>query len=143
MRLSAHFDLSEFLHSDTAERLGIDNAPDDAEIANLKRLCEEVLEPLRERIGPIQITSGFRCIALNRAIGSRDSSHHIDGRAADIKVKGLGPKTICEAIAALELPAEQIIRESSWTHVSIPVAGKEPKRQHLTIDSHGVRQGFH
>lgn len=142
MNLSPHFTLTELTQSQVADAHDINNTPDAEEIENLKRLCIEILEPLRAKVGPIQITSGYRCIALNRAVGSKDTSDHIDGRAADIKVKGISPKTLCEAIVALELPAKQIIREETWTHVSIPRTGQAPARQVLTIDAHGTRQGL-
>jgi hypothetical protein len=143
VNLSPHFTYAELTASAKAAEIGIDNTPDAEEVENLKRLCAEILEPLRHLLGPIQVTSGYRCIALNRAVGSKDTSHHIDGRAADIKIKGLSPKTVCEAIAALELPYQQCIVEATWTHVSIPVAGHEPARQNLTIGPDGTRPGFH
>jgi zinc D-Ala-D-Ala carboxypeptidase len=132
MQVSKHFSLAELTASDTAAARGIDNTPDDEELHYLARLCDEILEPLRERLGPIQITSGYRCIALNRAIGSKDTSHHVEGRAADIRIKGAKPSHVCEAIAAMQLPYQQCIDEGTWTHVSIPRDGEEPKRQTLT-----------
>lgn len=142
MNVSKHFSLNELTRSATADDRNIDNTPDEEEIANLARLCDEILEPLREELGPIQVTSAYRCIALNRAIGSKDTSHHIDGRAADIKVAGMSPLDVCRAIVELNLPAQQIIRESTWTHVSIPREGQAPARQVLTIDSRGTRAGL-
>lgn len=132
MTLSAHFDLSEFTESDTAHRKGIKNVPSDAVISNLAILCEDILEPLREEVGPITITSGFRCLELNRQLGSNDTSHHVQGRAADIKVKGMTPLEVCRAIIELELPFEQLIDEGSWAHVAIPLNGNPPRRELLT-----------
>ncbi len=144
MKLSEHFSLSELTASDTAARFGIDNTPNDSETANLALLCEEVLEPLRATVGPIQVTSGFRCLTLNRRIGSKDTSHHTMGRAADIKVAGMKPLDVCELILSMGLPFEQVIHEfGSWTHVAIAPDGKAPKRQCLTIDRLGTRPGLH
>lgn len=149
MSLSAHFSLAELTASDTADRLGIDNTPSDDEVQNLALLCEEILEPLREKVGPIQVTSGFRCLVLNRRIGSNDTSHHTMGRAADIKVAGMKPLEVCELILSIGLPFEQLIHEfgtpsgGGWTHVAIAPDGKAPKRQCLTIDKQGTRPGLH
>lgn len=133
MNLSPHFSLDELTDSDTATRLGIDNTPDDEEIHYLAVLCEDVLEPLRSALRlPIIISSGYRCIALNRAIGSKDTSQHVQGRAADIKVAGLTPLEVCHEIVRLQLPWEQLIDEGKWTHVSVPLDGAPPKRQVLT-----------
>lgn len=144
MKISPHFDLDEFTFSETAVRAGIDNTPSDTEIQNLAILCEEILEPLRQRVGPIQITSGFRCLQLNRRIGSKDASHHTKGRAADLKVAGMKPLDVCELIVSLGLPFEQLIHEfGSWTHVAVPADGAQPKRQTLTIDKQGTRSGLH
>lgn len=143
MNVSKNFTLNELTRSATADDRNIDNTPDDEELHYLARLCDEILEPLRERLGPIQVTSGYRCIALNRAIGSKDTSHHVEGRAADIKVKGVTPLHVCEAIVALNLPYQQVIAEhGQWTHVSIPRDGEAPARQTLTIDRSGTRPGL-
>ena len=93
IRLSEHFMLSEFTRSSTAERLGICNELDPFYpthkdiIANLKRICEEILEPLRAFAGqPIIIGSGFRCPALNKAVGGVKNSQHMTGEACDIRL---------------------------------------------------------
>ena len=70
MKLTQHFRLAEFTRSATADSLGIDNSPDPKSIKNIKQLCEQVLEPLRLHVGvPITVNSGYRCAALNRAVG--------------------------------------------------------------------------
>ena len=90
MNLSAHFSLRELTKSQTATRLKLSNKPGPAETANLKALCLNVLEPVREHYGiPFSPSSGYRCPALNEAIGSSDSSQHIKGQAADFEVPGL------------------------------------------------------
>jgi len=77
MKLSEHFSLQELTKSSTAERRGIANEPDDEAVENLIMVCETVLEPVREHYGiPFIPNSGFRCLELNRAIGSSDRSQH-------------------------------------------------------------------
>lgn len=88
-QLSRHFHLSEFTRSATAIRLGIDNTPDPDSVEALQNLCIHILEPLRERFGMIRITSGFRCLKLNQAIGGSRTSQHLFGEAADIHVGSL------------------------------------------------------
>lgn len=85
-QLSKHFKLSEFTRSATAMRLGIDNTPDPDSIEALQNLCIHVLEPLRERFGVIRITSGYRCLKLNMAVGGSRTSQHLFGEAADIHI---------------------------------------------------------
>lgn len=86
IQLSRHFRLSEFTRSATAIRCGIDNSPEIEDIQALQSLCINVLEPLRERFGVIRITSGYRCLQLNEAIGGSRTSQHLFGEAADIHV---------------------------------------------------------
>ena len=87
LRLSAHFRLGEFTKSITAERLGIINDPDYEQILSMKHLCREVLEPLRQHYGaPIRITSGYRCEALNMAVGGVGNSQHMVGEAVDLSI---------------------------------------------------------
>jgi|TARA_R110002020_G_scaffold524_1_gene2601 zinc D-Ala-D-Ala carboxypeptidase len=89
MQLSNHFSLRELIKSQTAERMEISNYPTDAEIANLVLVCENILEPVREHYGvAITPSSGFRCIELNRQIGSKDTSQHTTGQAVDFEVMG-------------------------------------------------------
>ena len=134
MNLSAHFELAEFVISQTATRMGIDNTPPEWAIDNLKNLCVKVLEPLRKALGPVVITSGYRCVALNKAIGGSTASAHMEGKAADISVKG---KTLAEVYNWLQANAkvlmyDQIIREfppGGWIHVGFDPARN--RRQNL------------
>jgi len=134
-----YFNLNEFTFSQTAARYDIDNTPPDAIVKNLNRLCDLILDPLRKLIDkPIQITSGYRCIALNRMVGSKDTSHHTFGLAADIKCS-IGVDELMEIIVNSDLPYEQVIKEfDSWVHVSVSTNDK-PKRQALIIDKKGTR----
>lgn len=82
---TAHFTLSEFTRSATAEKLGIDNTPTEKEVLNLCVLAAQVLEPARRIINkPFIINSGYRCEALNKAVGGQKNSYHLKGMAADI-----------------------------------------------------------
>ena len=120
MKLTEHFYLEEFTDSQTADRQGIDNTPPPAAIEAMQALCTHVLEPLRASLGPVSISSGYRCLALNRAIRSGDNSQHVRGEAADISVKG---HTLAEVFNWLQAhaPFDQLIREfppRGWVHVS-------------------------
>lgn len=141
MKLSPNFTLEELCFSQTAIRLGIENNPNAEALENLKRLCNDVLEPLRAYLNkPIVITSGYRCLRLNKAIGSKDSSHHTKGLAADIRVIGLSPDQVMRAVVQSGIEYQQVILEfNSWVHISIPALGKPAKKEKLIIDSSGVR----
>ena len=88
-QLSKHFTLWEMMRSGTAVRLNIKNEPDEQEKEALRQLCQHVLEPLRCRYGAIIITSGYRCLRLNRAVGGVPTSQHMRGEAADIFIPNL------------------------------------------------------
>jgi zinc D-Ala-D-Ala carboxypeptidase len=122
MRLSEHFMLDELLESQTARRKGIDEQfnPSDEIKLNLQSLCIEVLDPLRKEVGlPIYISSGYRCKKLNRVIGGALNSQHIEGKASDIKVKGMNNFEIISAIRKAGIDFDQCIEEfESWVHIS-------------------------
>lgn len=134
MNLSEHFTLEELTASDSAVRLGIANVAGAEEEANLRRLCAQVLEPLRSAIGrPIRVTSGLRVPLLNTIVGGSRTSDHCTGRAADIQVEGMAPLAVCLAIRSLGLPYKQLIHEfGTWCHVSVPPLGEAPAREDLT-----------
>lgn len=120
MKLTDHFDLDELTASQTADRLGLDNTPTPEVIANLTALCVHVLEPLREALGQVLISSGYRSPAVNAAIGSGPTSQHVEGRAADLSVKGRSLDEVFNWLLAHE-PVDQVIREfppGGWVHVS-------------------------
>ena len=126
MQLSEHFELAEFLVSETASRRGIANEPTPEVIENLRRLCQLVLEPMRAHLKlPVVITSGYRSPALNRAIGGSPTSHHMQGRAADLIVPGMTPLVVCQAAHSLRLPCVQIIHEfGRWAHLSVAISNE-------------------
>lgn len=119
-RVGKYFPLYEMLLSETAKRNGIDNTPGQVEIDNLKRLCAKVLDPMREALGPVHVTSGYRCRALNMLIGGQPNSQHIDGNAADLWVSGHTLDQVF-AWAREHLEFDQLIREfppNGWVHIS-------------------------
>lgn len=123
--LTPHFKLSEFTKSSTATARKIDNTPSEQVVSNLKQLCEQVLEPLRTFAGqPIIIGSGFRCPALNKAVGGVPNSQHTIGEAADIHLpdNATGRKWFLWMMDNLKF--DQLIMEKStpsstryWIHV--------------------------
>ena len=139
MNLSEHFTLEELTHTDHRQ---FDNTPDASEMANLVRLAT-FLEEVKSVLGnkPVMINSAFRCKEVNDAVGSKDSSQHRIGCAADIRVPSMTPDEVVKAVIASGIGYDQIIREfDRWTHISIPsVAGDNPRRQALIIDKQGTR----
>ena len=140
--MTPHFTLDELTASETAERNGWDNTPNEQELANLQRLAE-FLEDVKEALGgkPIMVSSGYRGKQVNDAVGSKDSSQHRVGCAVDIRVPGLTPDQVVRAIIASGIGYDQIIREfDRWTHVSIPNTPEaKPRKQALIIDRTGTR----
>ena len=139
MNLTAHFTLEELTATSHRE---FDNTPNNDEIANLTRLAL-FLELVKTKLGgkPIMVNSAFRSKQVNDSVGSKDTSQHRLGCAADIRVPGMSPDEVVRAIMSFGLYYDQIIREfDSWTHVSIPnTAALLPRRQALIIDKAGTR----
>lgn len=148
MQLSAHFTLEELIASETAARKGIDNGPPADLLPNLRALAEG-LERVRDSLGghPIHINSGYRCAALNSAVGGAAHSMHMRGLAADILCPQYGPPlAVCRAIVAADIETDQIIHEyGKWCHVSFAAPAQRPRRQLLTIASAalGYIEGLH
>jgi hypothetical protein len=144
-QLSEHFTLEELTHTDHRE---LENIPNEQELANLKRLAE-FLERVKTVLGgkPIMVNSAFRSKVVNDAVGSKDTSQHRVGCAADLRVPGMTPDEVVKAIIASGIGYDQVIREFSdpvkgggWTHVSIPnKLFDSPRKQALIIDKQGVR----
>ena len=141
MKLTPNFTLEELTSSETAARLGLDNTPNETVKANLVRLAK-FLEEVRRVLGrPIMVNSAYRSPEVNKAIGSRPTSQHCLGCAADIRVPGLTPDNIVKEILKTNLEYDQLIREfDSWVHVSIPNKfADKPRKQVLIIDKAGTR----
>jgi len=145
MNLSPHFTLDELTHTDHRE---LNNSPTQDEISNLQRLAN-FLEEVKTVLGgkPIMVNSAFRSKQVNDAVGSKDTSQHRIGCAADIRVPTMTPDQVVRAIIASGIGYDQIIREFSdpvkgggWTHISVPnIDGAEPRKQALIIDKQGTR----
>jgi len=143
--LSPHFRLYEFLRSEKAAALNIDNTPSGAVIEAL-RINAQRMELVRDVLGgkAIRINSGYRCLALNRALGSKDTSDHVKGLATDFVCAGFGtPEQICRALAGVDgLPFKQLIHEHTWVHISwdyqAELTAMPPKRQVLTLMAGGT-----
>lgn len=119
MQLSTYFTLEEMTVSQEATRKGLANRPGPTEVDNLRRLCVNVLDPLRKHLGPIIVTSGYRSPRVNAAVGGAKTSQHVYGLAADIIVPGHSVAFVVATIRRLGLPYDQVIDEfGSWTHVS-------------------------
>lgn len=142
MRLSKNFTLSEFTRSATASRKGIDNTPSDKDIANLQHLVSKILQPMRNALGPIRITSGYRSPALNRAIGGSTKSQHCKGQAADIQIyKGgvMNNSRMYDYVLTQGVEFDQMINEFdfSWIHISLKKEGNRKNVLEAYKDSEG------
>ena len=142
MNITPHFTLDELTASETAERNGWDNNPNGYERENLARLAD-LLEQVKVVLGgkPIMINSAFRSKQVNDAVGSKDTSQHRLGCAADIRVPGMTPDQVVKAVMISGINFDQIIREfDRWTHISVPNTVDTPARkQALIIDKSGTR----
>lgn len=137
MQLSEHFTLAEMCNSQAAIRNRLDNRPGDAEIENLKRVAA-ILEQVRELVGkPINVSSGYRSPAVNRAVGGSSASAHMKGLAADITVSGMTAKALATLISMSKIEFDQLILEgNSWVHIGL--SENKPRKQLLTATfSHG------
>jgi len=139
MNLTPHFTLEELTHTDHRT---LDNTPNETELANIQRLAE-FLEELKTVLGgkPIMVNSAFRSKAVNDAVGSKDTSQHRIGCAADIRVPSMTPDEVVRKIVASGIGYDQVIREfDRWTHISIPnTVATAPRKQALVIDKSGTR----
>ena len=130
------FALKEFVKSNTAARMGINNNPSEDVKKNIELLVEKILDPLREKFGkPIIVTSGYRCKELNKAVGGAAKSQHMSGEAADIRTvedSKSANKELFNLIIELGLPFDQLINEHDydWVHVSY---GKRNRRMILKM----------
>lgn len=130
-KITDNFTLEELVNSSTATKFNIDNTPDEKIKKNLKRLCEEVLQPIRDEYGyPIIVTSGYRCKELNDKVKGSKTSQHLKGEAADIKCTSTSKaylfNLIKEMIDKKRITVGQLIweygtkKEPNWVHISLP-----------------------
>lgn len=124
MKLSQNFSLRELTKSQTAERKGIPNEPSEEHIENLKLLCTKILQPIRDEFGIVSVSSGYRSPALCEALGSKSTSQHARGQAADFECYGIDNNKLFEW-ATKNVTFDQAILEfyngdpeSGWIHMS-------------------------
>jgi len=138
-KLSPNFSLEELTITSHRE---FDNTPNADQINNLERVAN-LLEQVKKAVGgkPIIVNSAFRSLQINAAVGSKPTSQHCLGCAADIRVPGMTPDEVVKAVIASGIGYDQVIREfDRWTHISVPShAGDNPRRQALIIDKQGTR----
>ena len=146
--ITPHFSLEELTASDMADRMGIENSPSEVQVSNLSRLCENVLEPIRENYGiPFSPSSCYRSSQLNECVGGAKNSQHIDGCAADIEVPGIDNLDLAKWIKA-NLDYDQLVLEhhvlgdasSGWVHVSYRFDFN--RRQCLRFDGSYYKRGL-
>jgi len=147
-QLSKHFSLKEMIKSGTAARLNLDNTPNEEQIENLKALCENILEPLREyyESRPIMVSSGFRSEKLSEAIGSSSRSAHCQGMAVDFEIPGFDNKQVAAHIKnnflydqLISEYYEESVADSGWIHVSYKRDGSN-RKQSLIKDKEGYKE---
>ncbi|MBQ9203049.1 MAG: peptidase M15 [Prevotella sp.] len=140
LRLSENFTLGEFLSSQTAVRHGIANLPQPCHVSNLRNLCREVLQPLRDHIGqPIRISSGYRCPELNALVHGVGDSQHLHGCAADLHLPSEQTGKAWYFWICNHLDFDQLLFETNryravWLHVSCRPDFKQ--NRHMAIPNY-------
>ena len=142
MRLSKNFTLSELTRSSTAKRKGINNEPTEAHKKNLQRIVTEILQPMRDQLGPIRVTSGYRSPKLNRSIGGSTKSQHCKGQAVDIQFWDKGVmknQVIYDYIVQNGVEFDQMINEFdfSWIHISL----KDKDNRNRILEAYKANDG--
>ena len=134
MKISEHFTLEEFSFSETAARLGLDNTPIPTVITNLD-LVAAVMERIRTLLGdrPIVVRSGYRSVAVNKAVGGVATSAHCHGLACDFVCPTFGtPAEVALVILKSGIEYDQLILEYGWVHVGLAQEGSLSRREALT-----------
>lgn len=156
IKLSKNFALSELLRSQTASRKGIDNRPDETQLENMKKLCQNLLQPIRDNVGSsVNVNSGLRVPELNTAIGGSATSQHCKGEASDIEAPALSTLELAQLIIRMqeegEIEFDQLILEyydpekgpnSGWVHISYSEGNNRNRVMYITKDSGGYRLGL-
>mgnify|MGYP003649928830 CR=1 FL=1 len=142
MRLSKNFVLSEITRSNTAKRLGISNEPTKSHLENMQRLISNLIQPMRDELGPVRISSGYRSKALNRAIGGSSKSQHCKGQALDLQFWKDGKmcnEEVYKWILNSHLEFDQMINEFdfAWIHISL----KKDKNRKQVLEAYKDEDG--
>lgn len=139
-RVTEHFHLSEFIASDTAVRLGIDNTPNASIVATLRNVLIPGMQQVRDLLAaPITIKSGYRCPALNAAVRGSPASDHLSGHACDFVAPRYGPPSRVAALIVAHMDRikfDQLIQEGGWVHISF-----SPRRRNEVLTAHFTPQG--
>lgn len=151
IKLSRNFSLYELVASGTAKANHLANTPDEKDVAKLKRLCTDILQPVRDHFGkPVRVNSGYRSLALNTAIKGAKTSQHMKCEAADYEIDGMSNRELAHWVAD-NLQFDQVILEfhnnpqdpnSGWVHTSYVAPPRKNRKQQLTIDNRGTRAGI-
>lgn len=146
MNLTPNFTLKELIESPTAKKLGIDNTPTEEHLANMKYVCETILEPARAHFGkPVTVNSCYRGPALNKAIGGSTTSQHMKGEAVDFEISGVSNKALADWVSE-NVEFDQVILEffnpaegpnSGWVHASVKKTGN--RKQKLVASKDGSK----
>lgn len=132
MNLSPHFTLEELIASGLASRRGIDNIPSETIKSNLKRIADK-LEEVRALVGkPLIVSSGYRCLELNKAVGSSDTSAHVKGLAADFTCPGMTSQALASLIHDSDIEFDQLIYEGAWVHLGL----RDGPLRHQVLTAH-------
>lgn len=143
LRLSPHFTLGEFTATAHREYLDEQGDPPASVLVTARRFCFDILEPARALVGPIRITSGYRCAGLNEEVGGASNSAHVEGRAADIVPMEMDLLDAYYVIAGSAIPHDQLIWEyGRWIHIAGPHLDVEPRREMLACFEPGVYVPF-
>ena len=134
MKLSKNFSRAEIEHSNTAKRLGISNEMSDKHLENMQRVIDNLIQPMRDAIGPIRISSGYRSPKLNKAIGGSSRSQHCKGEALDLqfwKEGKMNNKVIYDWVIDSGIEFDQMINEFDYAWIHISLKSKENRKEIL------------
>jgi len=138
--VTRNFTLGEFIVSDVAARMGIDNNPTASVEANLRNVLIPAMQSVRDLLGvPVLIKSGYRSLALNRALRSKDTSQHVNGQAADFIAPAFGsPRRVADVLVQnmARVRFDQLIWEGGWVHISFA-----PRRRNEVLTAHFTEMG--
>ena len=143
MRLSKNFTLSEITKSNTAKRLGIDNAPNQEHLNNMQILIRDLIQPMRDALGPIRISSGYRSPVLNRAIGGSTKSQHCKGQALDLQFWKKGEmcnKEIYDWVLKEGIEFDQMINEFDYARIHISLR-PDDKNRRMVLEAYKDNDG--
>lgn len=137
-----NFKAEEFIDSNLAKMEGIDNNIYEQEVLENLKITADKAQEIRDKLDhPVKISSAYRCLKLNRLLGSKDTSQHLKGQAIDFTCKGFGvPEDIIHFLKRQKVEVDQCLMEGSWIHLSIKKEGNRNQFAYYTKDSDGIRK---